>query len=123
MTGGLTYLSRADVNDYFNDDHLNRDSVRFATLEPQEEQWLRRILRRHMPLTGSRRAARLAQPTPSCRWCGLNLLTPALPDRDTWASTLARLDRRGSRAFGPDKLLTSERPRSCSNTVASPSTK
>ncbi|MGA8216086.1 MAG: glutamate synthase large subunit, partial [Candidatus Sulfotelmatobacter sp.] len=59
MTGGLAYLLRADANDYFNDDAMNRDSVRFATLEPQEEQWLRRILRRHLQLTGSPRAADL----------------------------------------------------------------
>jgi len=49
MTGGLAYLLRADAGGYFglgllNNDAINHDSVRFATLEAQEEKWLRRIL-------------------------------------------------------------------------------
>ena len=71
MTGGLAYLLRADADDYFDDDAMNRDSVRFATLEPQEEQWLRRILRRHVQLTGSPRAAEMLA-CPRCRCFGLS---------------------------------------------------
>jgi glutamate synthase (ferredoxin) len=109
MTGGLAYLLRADADDPFNDDAMNRDSVRFATLEPQEEQWLRRILRRHLQLTGSPRAADLL----SCSALPLlrvEPLTPPCSIEETWASILARLATEEARSYGRDKLLTSERP-------------
>jgi glutamate synthase (ferredoxin) len=109
MTGGLAYLLRVDANDYFNDDHMNRDSVRFATLEPQEEQWLRRILRRHLQLTGSPRAADLL----ACSALPLNRVEPLAPPcsiEDTWASILARLAAEEARSYGRDKHLSSERP-------------
>jgi glutamate synthase (ferredoxin) len=109
MTGGLAYLLRTDANDYFSDDFLNRDSVRLATLDPKEEQWLRRILRRHLQLTGSPRAAALL----ACARLPLNRvepLAPPCPIEDTWASILARLAAEEARSYGPDKLLTSERP-------------
>jgi glutamate synthase (ferredoxin) len=109
MTGGLAYLLRSDVDDYFNDDRLNRDSVRFATLEPREEQWLRRILRRHLQLTGSPRAAQLL----SRSALPLNRVEPVTPPcsiEDTWTSILARLATEEARSYGRDKLLTSERP-------------
>jgi hypothetical protein len=114
MTGGLAYLLRTDAGDYFNDghisdDHINRDSVRFATLEPQEEQWLRRILRRHLQLTGSPRAAELlARSTlPLLR---VEPLAPPCSIEDTWAPILSRLAAEEARTYGRDKLLTSERP-------------
>jgi len=109
MTGGLAYLLRADANDFFNDDHLNRESVRLATLEPQEEQWLRRILRRHLQLTGSPRAADLL----ACSALPLNRIEPTMPPcsiEDTWASILARLAAEEARSYGREKLLASERP-------------
>jgi glutamate synthase (NADPH/NADH) large chain/glutamate synthase (ferredoxin) len=109
MTGGLAYLLRADADDYFNDDHLNRDSVRFATLEPQEEQWVRRILRRHLQLTGSPRAAELL----ACSTLPLLRVEPLAPPcsiEDTWASILSRLAAEEARTYGRDKLLASERP-------------
>jgi glutamate synthase domain-containing protein 2/glutamate synthase domain-containing protein 1/glutamate synthase domain-containing protein 3 len=109
MTGGLTYLLRADSDDSFNDDHLNRDSVRFATLEPQEEQWLRRILRRHLQLTGSPRAAELlaCSTVPLLR---VEPLTPPCSIEDSWASILSRLAAEEARSYGRDKPLSSERP-------------
>jgi glutamate synthase (ferredoxin) len=109
MTGGLAYLLRSDADDYFNDDSVNRDSVRFAILEPQEELWLRRILRRHLQLTGSPRAADLL----SCSALPLLRVEPVMPPcsiEDTWASILARLAAEEARSYGRDKLLTSERP-------------
>ncbi len=109
MTGGLAYLLRSDADDYFNDEAMNRDSVRFATLEPQEELWLRRILRRHLQLTGSPRAADLL----SCSALPLLRVEPVVPPcsiEDTWASILARLAAEEARSYGRDKLLTSERP-------------
>lgn len=109
MTGGLAYLLRADANDYFNDERLNRDSVRFATLEGSEEQWLRRILRRHLQLTGSPRAAELLQYSR----LPLNRVEPLSPPcsiEDTWASILTRLTAEEARGYGRDKMLTSDRP-------------
>jgi len=109
MTGGLAYLLRADADDPFNDDAMNRDSVRFATLEAQEELWLRRILRRHLQLTGSPRAAELL----SCSALPLLRVEPLVPPcsiEETWASILARLATEEARSYGRDKLLTSERP-------------
>ncbi|MFZ0297414.1 MAG: glutamate synthase large subunit [Candidatus Sulfotelmatobacter sp.] len=109
MTGGLAYLLRADADDYFNDDALNLDSVRFATLQPQEELWVRRILRRHLQLTGSPRAADLL----SCSALPLLRVEPVMPPcsiDDTWASILARLATEEARSYDRDKLLTSERP-------------
>jgi glutamate synthase (ferredoxin) len=109
MTGGLAYLLRADANEFSHDDPMNRDSVQFATLEPFEEQWLRRILRRHVQLTGSPRAADLL----SCSELPLlrvEPLTPPCSIEDTWVSILARLATEEARSYGRDKLLTSERP-------------
>jgi|HubBroStandDraft_6_1064221.scaffolds.fasta_scaffold00090_32 glutamate synthase (ferredoxin) len=109
MTGGLTYLLRGDADDSFNRDQMNRDSVRFATLEPQEEQWLRRILRRHLQLTGSPRAADLLSRSalPLLR---VEPVAPPCSIEDTWASILERLAAEEARSYGRDKLLSSERP-------------
>lgn len=109
MTGGLAYLLRADAGDYFNDDHINRDSVRFSTFEPQEEQWLRRILRRHLHLTGSPRAAELlaCSALPLLR---VEPLTPPCSIEESWASILSRLAAEEARSYGRDKIVSSERP-------------
>jgi len=61
MTGGLAYLLRDSIGGY----GYNQHSVRLAPVEVREEVWLRRVLRRHLRLTGSPRAAALfeaAQP-------------------------------------------------------------
>jgi glutamate synthase domain-containing protein 2/glutamate synthase domain-containing protein 1/glutamate synthase domain-containing protein 3 len=114
MTGGLAYLLRADAGDSFNDGHIdhdpiNRDSVRLAGLEPQEEHWLRRILRRHLQLTGSPRAAELLARSalPLLR---VEPLSPPCSIEDTWASILSRLAAEEARSYGRDKLFSSERP-------------
>jgi glutamate synthase (ferredoxin) len=119
MTGGLAYLLRADADDrhnharpsddFFNDDFLNRESVRFSTLEGREEQWLRRILRRHVQLTGSPRAADLlaSSALPLLR---VEPVAPPCSIDEAWASILARLAAEEARNYGRDKLLASERP-------------
>jgi glutamate synthase domain-containing protein 3 len=109
MTGGLAYLLCGDAADRMNQDQMNRDSVRFSTLEPHEEQWLRRVLRRHLQLTGSPRAAGLL----SCSALPLLRVEPVMPPcsiEDTWAPILSRLAAEEARSYGRDKLLTSERP-------------
>ncbi|MGO8796041.1 MAG: glutamate synthase large subunit [Candidatus Sulfotelmatobacter sp.] len=109
MTGGLTYLLPQDTGDRFNDRHLNLESVRFATIEVQEEKWLRRILRRHLQLTGSPRAAELLAGT------GLPLLrvepvAPPCSIEETWSPILTRLATQEKRSYGRDELESSERP-------------
>jgi glutamate synthase domain-containing protein 2/glutamate synthase domain-containing protein 1/glutamate synthase domain-containing protein 3 len=109
MTGGLAYLLCNDGDSQMHQDRTNRDSVRFAALEPQEEQWLRRILHRHVQLTGSPQAADLL----SCSELPLlrvEPVTPACAVEETWAPILARLSAAEARNYGRDKLLSSERP-------------
>ncbi len=109
MTGGLGYLLCNDADEPANQDLMNRDSVRFSTLEPQEEQWLRRIFHRHVQLTGSPRAADLL----SCSILPLLRVEPVAPPcsvEETWAPILARLAAEEARTYGRDRLLSSERP-------------
>jgi glutamate synthase domain-containing protein 3 len=109
MTGGLTYVLPQDANDYFNDDRLNGESVRLSSLEPQEEEWLRRVLRRHVQLTGSSRAADAL----SFSTLPLLRVEPVVPPcsvEETWASILSRLAAEEARSYGRDKPLSSERP-------------
>ena len=109
MTGGLAYLCSADANDYFNDERLNRDSVRLSTLEPQEAEWLRRILHRHVQLTGSARAGDLLSRAalPLLR---VEPLAPTCSIEESWASVLSRLTAEEARAYGRDKPVPSDRP-------------
>jgi glutamate synthase (ferredoxin) len=109
MTGGLTYLLKSDAVEQANHSLVNSDSVRFAALEAQEEQWLRRILHRHIQLTGSPRAADLLSYSvlPLLR---VEPLTPPCSIEETWAAILARLAAEEERSYGRDKLVTSERP-------------
>jgi glutamate synthase domain-containing protein 3 len=109
MTGGLAYLLCNDADCQMNQGRLNTDSVRFAAVEPQEEEWLRRILHRHVQLTGSPRAADLL----SCSVLPLTRvepLTPACSVEETWAPILARLAAAEARTYGREKLISSERP-------------
>jgi glutamate synthase domain-containing protein 2/glutamate synthase domain-containing protein 1/glutamate synthase domain-containing protein 3 len=119
MTGGVAYLLRSDAASSINlgasnlgtsnEDRINRDSVRLGNLEPEEEQWLRQILHRHVQLTGSPRAADLL----SCSALPLvrvEPFTPACTVEETWAPILARLAAAEARSYGRDKLLSSERP-------------
>ena len=112
MTGGLAYLSSAMDEpiggSYLNNRYLNRDSVRVVTLEAQEEQWLRRILRRHLQLTGSPRAARLL----ACEELPLRRVEPVTPPctlEESWAPILTRLAAQEARSYGRDGLVSPER--------------
>jgi glutamate synthase domain-containing protein 3 len=109
MTGGLAYLLCNDGDSQMNQDRTNRDSVRFAALDPQEEQWLRRILHRHVQLTGSPQAADLLSYSvlPMLR---VEPVMPACTVEETWAPILAGLAAAEARTYGRDKILSSERP-------------
>jgi glutamate synthase (ferredoxin) len=105
MTGGLAYLLR--TQELESESRINRESVRFASLEAQEEQWLRRILQRHVRHTGSPRAAGLLY------YSALPLLRvePVVPPcsvAEAWASILSRLAAEEARNYGRDKLTPSE---------------
>jgi glutamate synthase domain-containing protein 3 len=104
MTGGLAYLLRAPAH------HLrNHSSVRFATLEQSEERWLRRILRRHVQLTGSPRAARLLR-SASLPLVRVEPVQPPCTVEETWASILARVAAQEARAFEPENVASSQGP-------------
>jgi len=109
MTGGLTYLLGDDASEQTNHSLINHDSVRFAALEAQEEQWLRRILHRHIQLTGSPRAADLLS-YPALPLLRVEPLTPPCSLEETWAAILARLASEEERSYGRDRLVTAERP-------------
>ena len=109
MTGGLAYVVCNDAEGGMGAQWLNRESVRFANIEGQEEQWLRRILHRHVQLTGSPRAADLLS------YSALPLLrvepmNPPCSVEQTWAAVLARLAAAEARRYARDKNLAGERP-------------
>jgi glutamate synthase domain-containing protein 3 len=84
MTGGLTYLLR----DSSLSQTYNQQSVRAVPLEMQEELWLRRVLHRHLSLTGSPRAAKLLsreRPLPLVR---IEPVSPPCSVAETWAPIL-----------------------------------
>ena len=104
MTGGLAYLLRDPRHD-----RCNQASVRFAALELQEERWLRRILRRHLQLTGSPRVARLLS-SASLPLLRVEPLQPPCSVEETWATILSRLSATESQAFETRAILPSEGP-------------
>ena len=87
MTGGAAYLLRDNLvgHDY------NADSVRLAPIEVREELWLRLVLRRHVQLTGSPKAARLLSSDASLPFLRVEPLSPACTISVTWQKALARL--------------------------------
>ena len=87
MTGGLAYIlrSRQLKRGY------NQDFVRLAALEDAEEmEWLRCILREHLRLTGSPRAARLLNSGTAPPLMRVEPLAPPCSAFQTWAPVLAR---------------------------------
>jgi glutamate synthase (ferredoxin) len=89
MTGGLAYL----MQDSVAGDGYNQQSIRLVRLEVKEELWLRRVLRKHLRLTGSPRALALLNaegPLPMLR---AEPLRPPCSTAETWAPLLSRLKR------------------------------
>ena len=89
MTGGAAYLLRDTLvgHDY------NADSVRLVPIEVREELWLRQVLRRHVQLTGSPKAARLLASDASLPFLRVEPLNPACAISVTWQKALAQLHR------------------------------
>jgi len=104
MTGGLAYVLRGPLHSV-----RSHSSVRFATLERNEEGWLRRILRRHVQLTGSPRAARLLR-SASLPLVRVEPVQPPCTVEETWAAILTRLAAQERRTFEPDHAVSSDGP-------------
>jgi glutamate synthase (NADPH/NADH) large chain/glutamate synthase (ferredoxin) len=113
MTGGLAYLLRdSAASDVYND-----ESVRIVPLEHKEEQWLRRVLRRHERLTGSPRAAELLRSERALPFSRVQPLSLPCSIEETWAAILTRFRIHKtpgfeiSRAVALDGLPSYRRPR------------
>ncbi|MGH9501819.1 MAG: glutamate synthase large subunit [Terriglobales bacterium] len=89
MTGGLAYVLRDSVGGY----GYNQQSVRLAPVEVREEIWLRRILRKHLRLTGSPRAAILLDSAVPLPFLRVEPLVLPCTVAETWATILTRLKR------------------------------
>jgi hypothetical protein len=87
MTGGLTYLLRDSIGGY----GYNQQSVRLAPIEVREELWLRRVLRKHLRLTDSPRAAHLLNTGRPLSFLRVEPVQPPCTAAETWAAILARL--------------------------------
>ena len=89
MTGGLAYLLRDSIGGY----GYNQHSVRLAPIEVREELWLRRVLRKHLRLTGSSRAAALLNASTPLPFLRLEPLVLPCTIAQTWATILGRFRR------------------------------
>jgi glutamate synthase (ferredoxin) len=104
MTGGLAYLMRDSVGGY----DYNQQSVRLAPIEVREEIWIRRVLRRHVRLTNSPRAARLLSadfPLPLLR---VEPVQPPCSVAESWAVILNRLKQQKTPAVELSQPVASE---------------
>jgi glutamate synthase (ferredoxin) len=97
MTGGLAYVLRDSIGGY----GYNQQSVRLAPVEVGEELWLRRVLRKHLRLTASPRAASLLNADNSLPFLRVEPLTLPCSVADTWAPILARFKRQPASVEAP----------------------
>ena len=89
MTGGLAYLLRDSIGGY----GYNQHSVRLSPVEVREELWLRRVLRKHLRLTGSPRVSRLLSCEGSLPFLRVEPLVLPCSVAETWAAILTRFKR------------------------------
>lgn len=90
MTGGLTYV----LHNALLDDGYNREFVKCAGIDEQEEEWLRRALNEHLRLTGSPRARRWLESGAPVRLARLEPVQVPCPIAQTWAPIVARWEKR-----------------------------
>jgi glutamate synthase domain-containing protein 2/glutamate synthase domain-containing protein 1/glutamate synthase domain-containing protein 3 len=91
MTGGLSYVLRAEAEDV-----LHRDFVVLHELEAEEETWLRRVLEEHLAFTGSPRASRLLSRRNGLPFVRVQPVHFQGTVAETWAPVLAQLKPRES---------------------------
>ncbi|HKM90853.1 MAG TPA: glutamate synthase large subunit [Candidatus Acidoferrales bacterium] len=96
MTGGLVYLAREALRE--GDYHP--EFVRPAEAGYQEHIWLRRVLREHLRLTGSPRAAELLGYRGALPLCRIEPVSLPCPVAQTWAAA-GPFVRRRERASPP----------------------
>jgi glutamate synthase (ferredoxin) len=89
MTGGLTYVLRAEGNEV-----LHREFVTLADLEIEEESWLRRVLEEHTQFTASPRAVRLLSRQGTLPMVRVQPVHFQGTIEATWAPVLSRLPQR-----------------------------
>jgi glutamate synthase domain-containing protein 2/glutamate synthase domain-containing protein 1/glutamate synthase domain-containing protein 3 len=89
MTGGLAYLLRDSIGGY----GYNQHSVRLSPIEVREEVWLRRVLRKHVRLTGSPRAMVLLNSSAPLPFLRVEPLVLPCTIAQTWAPVLTRFRR------------------------------
>lgn len=102
MTGGVSYVLRTS-----GCQDRNYESVRWATLAAKEEWWLRRVLRRHVQLTGSPRAARLLSRA-TLPFLRVEPLQPPCSVEETWTPILQGLSGHDQHAFDSVEVAGSE---------------
>ena len=101
MTGGLAYLLRDSIGGY----GYNQHSVRLAPVEVREEIWLRRVLRKHLRLTGSPRAATLLNAAAPLPFLRVEPLALPCSVAETWAAILTRFKRQPVSAAEPSAVF------------------
>jgi glutamate synthase (ferredoxin) len=89
MTGGLAYV----LGDSIGDHGYNQQSVRLEPLEVREESWLRRVLQKHLRLTGSPHAAHRLSTRMSLPFLRVEPLQRPCTIAETWAPILARMKK------------------------------
>jgi glutamate synthase (ferredoxin) len=105
MTGGLAYLLR----DSIGQNGYNRQSVRLESLEAGEELWLRRILRKHLRLTGSPRAAHWLKAELPLPFLRVEPIQRPCAVTETWAPILANLMKQQISLPMPPERIESDR--------------
>jgi glutamate synthase (ferredoxin) len=97
MTGGLAYALRDSIGGY----GYNQQSVRLTPVEVREEVWLRRVLRKHLRLTRSPRAASLLDADTPLPFLRVEPLALPCSVADTCAAILARFKRQPGSVQAP----------------------
>jgi len=104
MTGGLSYV-HAD----FATERVNLQSVRCTDLESLEEIWLRRVLRRHLQLTGSPVAMRMLASS-SLPLLRIEPVQPPCSLEDAWGAILSRINAAETQTFESQRAVAPESP-------------
>ena len=89
MTGGLAYV----LPDSLTEHGYNQQSVRLEALEVWERSWLRRVLRKHLRLTGSPRAAHWLNTGLALPFVRVEPVQQPCAIAETWAPILARMKK------------------------------
>jgi glutamate synthase domain-containing protein 3 len=104
MTGGLAYV----LPDSLTEHGYNQQSVRLEGLEVRERSWLRRVLRKHLRLTGSPCAAHWLNSGLSLPFVRVEPIQRPCTVAETWAPILARMKKSEIPVSIPPERIESE---------------